>query len=275
MRQAPCPHFLDAFSDFVDDRLPTERRMELQVHLDACEGCLKHLAAYRRGVMVYRALDAEEIDRLEPGGLFEAVERRLWLEGHLGPGEGDGSEPKPKPTPKRGGHALRALGFASAAALAFVLVRGEIPTDANTAPADPSPPVVATSTASASTTPVRIASVPIDVPSEIDAGAYRETSRTPPRRSTSDTAPVRVASAGGVDPAELVVEQRLADMQARLRRMTWETPVSVTDGWNRPRIGGAPIVRTVSYSPASYTPAGARSPGVAAPWTVEAALVVP
>lgn len=268
MRQAPCPHFIDAFSDFVDDRLPTERRMELQVHLDACEGCLKHLAAYRRGVMVYRALDVEESDRVEPGGLFEAVERRLWLEGHLGPREGDGSEPKPK----RGGHALRALGFASAAALAFLLVRGEMPTDADTAPTDPAPPVVATTAASAATSPVRVASVPIDIPSEIDPEASRETSRTPTRRSTSDAAPVQVASVGAVDAADLVVEQRLADMQARLRRMTWETPVSVTDGWNPPRIGGAPIVRTVSYTPAGAPTRGAE---VAAPWTVEAALVVP
>lgn len=49
-----CPDFLADFSDFVDGTLTPGRRSQIEVHLDCCEGCLRHLSAYRRGIDAYR-----------------------------------------------------------------------------------------------------------------------------------------------------------------------------------------------------------------------------
>jgi anti-sigma factor RsiW len=73
-----CPHFLERFSDFVDGSLPTERRSSLQAHLDCCEGCLRHLAAYRNGV---EALNTAPVIEVDPSEFWEQVQRRIWLEG--------------------------------------------------------------------------------------------------------------------------------------------------------------------------------------------------
>ena len=58
-----CPQFLAEFSDFIDGELAPGRRAEFQAHLDCCEGCLRHLAAYRRGIDAYRARPVVEVDR--------------------------------------------------------------------------------------------------------------------------------------------------------------------------------------------------------------------
>ncbi|MBW3660387.1 MAG: zf-HC2 domain-containing protein [Gemmatimonadetes bacterium] len=86
-RPAACSDFLDVFSDFVDGTLPPDRKGEIHAHLDCCEGCLRHLAAYRRGVM---ALKASERD-VDPATFWAALERRLWTEGNLAGGRADDS----------------------------------------------------------------------------------------------------------------------------------------------------------------------------------------
>lgn len=254
MQTVPCPHFLRSFSDFIDHRLPPGRRMELQAHLDTCEPCLRHLAAYRRGVMVFRAL---ETDTPAPGTLFESVERRLYSEGD--------SVPSLETGPKRGaparsqGLSWRTIGTGLAAVLAFLLVRADA--------SMPDPAATLTSTISTvvqdtpgiprrSIAPVRVPSEPI----EIDP---------PPA-----TRPARVATERRrmVDPFDLVIERRLAEMEGRLRRTSWPTPGSVTEGWSRPRIGGALGVTAASASPMVYTVASA---DVSPPWSMEAAIVVP
>ena len=60
-----CPDFLADFSDFVDGALSPARRAEIQMHLDCCETCLRHLSAYRRGVEAYRDMPVLEADRDE------------------------------------------------------------------------------------------------------------------------------------------------------------------------------------------------------------------
>ncbi len=57
-----CPEFLADFSDFIDGRMTPERRAEIQMHLDCCEGCLRHLAAYRQGVEAWRDGPEVEVD---------------------------------------------------------------------------------------------------------------------------------------------------------------------------------------------------------------------
>ena len=76
-----CDHFLADFSDFVDDRLGANRRAELQAHIDCCEACLRHLAAYRRGIAVYRA--AEPIVQ-DPGAFYARLEHRIWHDRGVG-----------------------------------------------------------------------------------------------------------------------------------------------------------------------------------------------
>lgn len=57
-----CPEFLADFTDFVDGSLSLGRRSEIQAHLDCCEGCLRHLSAYRRGIGAYRELELPGVD---------------------------------------------------------------------------------------------------------------------------------------------------------------------------------------------------------------------
>jgi anti-sigma factor RsiW len=57
-----CPDFLADFSDFVDGTLTPGRRSQIEVHLDCCEACLRHLAAYRRGIETYRDVSIFQVD---------------------------------------------------------------------------------------------------------------------------------------------------------------------------------------------------------------------
>jgi anti-sigma factor RsiW len=57
-----CPDFLADFSDFVDGTLSPGRRSQIEVHLDCCEACLRHLAAYRRGIEAYRDVSVFQVD---------------------------------------------------------------------------------------------------------------------------------------------------------------------------------------------------------------------
>jgi hypothetical protein len=72
-----CPQFLERFSEFVDGLLPPDRRAWFQAHLDCCEGCLRHLAAYRNGVEALRSAPGVEI---EPAEFWEQLQQRMWLE---------------------------------------------------------------------------------------------------------------------------------------------------------------------------------------------------
>lgn len=81
-RPSACPDFLEVFTDFVDGNLSSDQEGEIHAHLDCCEDCLRHLAAYRRGVMTLKASERD----VDPVTFWGALERRLWTEGHLAGG---------------------------------------------------------------------------------------------------------------------------------------------------------------------------------------------
>lgn len=83
---AACPDFLEVFTDFVDGNLSPEHESEIRAHLDCCEACLRHLAAYRRGVMTLKASERD----VDPSTFWNGLEKRLWTGGHLAGGRADG-----------------------------------------------------------------------------------------------------------------------------------------------------------------------------------------
>lgn len=276
-RPAACPDFLEVFSDFVDGTLPPDREGEIRAHLDCCEGCLRHLAAYRRGVMTLRAGERE----VDPRAFWTALERRLWTEGHLAGGR----------APAAGGAwwTHPAAGMAAAACFAVAVFFAGMWGDRALRGAGPGsgdrPVVVQASRAP--TSPVVVPSEPIDL-----AGTTLDSEATPAR-------PVRVArSASPVPVVRASLETRAAPMptsdpvereadvayvaaldreveadraiDAVRRRPTgdglrtaWNGSAVAADGWIEPvRLGTAGIRRIRQRVPVTA-------------WPVEAALSVP
>lgn len=104
-----CGHFLTDFSDFIDGTLPLARRARIQAHLDCCEGCLRHLRAYRRGMAQLRIMEAEP----RPDFTSELEARIRRLESAEARRAGDEA--------RGGGSRLPATSFAVAAGLALVV----------------------------------------------------------------------------------------------------------------------------------------------------------
>lgn len=113
---APCVHFCERFTDFVDGGLGPREEAALRGHLDDCESCLRHLRAYRVGVDVYRMSDSPP-----PFDFFERIQARL----------DELESPRffvvPPARESRAGapddrSRLTQLGMAAAAAIAFLLV---------------------------------------------------------------------------------------------------------------------------------------------------------
>lgn len=71
-----CLRFQADFSDFLDERLSSVRAAEMRAHVDNCERCLRHLAAYRRGVVIYRSIEPVDVST----DFYERLEARLWQE---------------------------------------------------------------------------------------------------------------------------------------------------------------------------------------------------
>jgi hypothetical protein len=56
-----CERFLAGYSDFRDDALPWEERVEFEVHLDECATCERYHRVVSRGADVYRELPELEV----------------------------------------------------------------------------------------------------------------------------------------------------------------------------------------------------------------------
>ena len=141
------------FSAFVDGELDDGRTLEVRVHLDDCEPCLRHLAAYRRGLAIYRSGSDDEA----PIDFYERIRSRL--------AEDAGFEPVPVPVAERRAEIAshepvwtgsRLGGVVTAVVVAFLFVLAVTPEIEN---ADRDAPSVAT-----------IASIPAVTP-RIDARA--------------------------------------------------------------------------------------------------------
>ena len=113
-----CPGFLEIFSEFIDGTLAAKKEAEVLAHLDCCEGCLRHLRAYRNGVSAFRSMDVRPFEPVEPDDFYARLEERLrrgesW--GYL--------EPTPAGTFRRPDHwaSLSATGLALTAIFAFIV----------------------------------------------------------------------------------------------------------------------------------------------------------
>lgn len=295
-RPSACSDFLEVFTDFVDGTLPPDREGEIRAHLDCCEGCLHHLAAYRRGVM---ALRAHETD-VDPQAFWTALERRLWTEGHLGGGR--------EPARGRDGRwwSHPAVGMAAAACFAVVVffagMWGDRALHSGDGGTGDRPVVVRASVAGGG--PIVLESEPIDLAgttlgdrageTRADARATGGSARTP-RRDTGAGAGVPVVHAaldGPATTAASAVErpddaiERASEIsyvasldreaealetieRTRARpvveglRGAWSRSAMTADGWIEPvRLGTAGLRRIRARAPVTA-------------WPVEAALSLP
>jgi anti-sigma factor RsiW len=56
-----CRHCRSLFSSYLDERLPAEKRQEIQVHLTQCSSCTEHLRQLTHNQQLIRALPAAEV----------------------------------------------------------------------------------------------------------------------------------------------------------------------------------------------------------------------
>lgn len=283
-----CPDFLEVFTDFVDGNLPRDREDEIRAHLDCCEGCLRHLASYRRGVMTMRASERE----VDPATFWSALEGRLWTEGHLAGGRDAG--------PAGEARWLRpTLAVAAAACFAVVVFfagmwgDGAL-RDARVTTGDR--PVVKSASVGIGS-PIVVESEPIEIPASLTAAAPT-TGGTPgvagDRRAPSDGGveivraslgaevdPVAGETPANLDPVDRVaeaayvasLEREIAAWEAieRARRRATREGLRRAldgsrmraDGWVAPvRLGNAGIRTLPASAPVT-------------PWPVEAAVSLP
>ena len=282
---AACPAFLEVFTDFVDGTLPRDRESEIRAHLDCCEGCLRHLAAYRRGVMALKACERD----VDPATFWDGLERRLWTEGHLAGGH-DGE----RPSGPGGLHPAWAVAAAACFAVVvfFAGVWGDrVLDDARDRVGDRA---VITTASIGSTAPVVVESEPIEIPESVTASRRPSRPVTRPS-STAAEAPARIVRArldtpvapapdGTVEESVSVdqvaeaayvasLERELAAWEAIERtrsraareglRRALESSRVAADGWVTPVRIGAAGVRTL------------RANAPVEPWPVEAAASLP
>lgn len=70
-----CSHFLDAYSDYVDERGSPEFLADARAHLERCPGCRSYDETFRRGRQILaRTLDAPELD----ADFHERLQHRLY-----------------------------------------------------------------------------------------------------------------------------------------------------------------------------------------------------
>lgn len=62
-----CSDFVELVTDYLDDALPTDRRTQVDEHLETCPGCRTVLAQWREVVrLTGRLADADaEVDRVD------------------------------------------------------------------------------------------------------------------------------------------------------------------------------------------------------------------
>lgn len=191
---AACPEFLEVFTDFVDGNLSPEHESEIRAHLDCCEACLRHLAAYRRGVMTLKASERD----VDPSTFWSGLERRLWTGGHLAGGRDDGRSEDAawiRPT----------LVMAAAACFAVVVFFAGMwgdrtLRDARAGGGDR--PVVTTASV-ATGSPIVVESQPIEIPASVTEATV--TARPAARGARLASAPAEPADGGAaIVPASLV-----------------------------------------------------------------------
>ena len=268
MSRHPVPHecraFLGDFSAFIEGELPPERRDVYQAHVDCCQSCLAHLAAYRRGITVLRS-----IEEAAPVDFWTRLERRLWVGPALSVIEG-GAKSRPVRRAMRWPGAAVSLAAAAVLAL-FFIARGLGP---DSKPGDVGPRTVQ-------------ASVAMTLPQVPEAAWAEAQAAAPVRgRATLASRAHRTVEAGpaDADPVAAVLaraetrpafERELDRLQRSvLRQSLGRTAESrlAADGWVQPvRLGydgsRPPIVPAALVRPAAYvTPA---------PWNVDRAVSLP
>jgi len=263
MTFSPVPHacraFLSDFSAFVDGELPARTRDEYQAHVDCCQSCLAHLAAYRRGVTVLRSLE-----EAAPADFWTRLEQHLWVGPELS--VVDGGAGRRKGAPRWSGPAVS---LAAAAVLAlFFIVRGLGP---GTTPGEIGPRTVRASVG------MTLPQVPDPtIGTELaDASSFAAT--RPASRRSRRAAPVVEPPVTFLARAETAsaFEQELRRLQegafrqslgraaeSRLSEDGWVQPVRLGTDWSRAPIIPASLVR----------PAAAVRP---APWNVDRAVSLP
>ncbi len=278
----PCPDFLADFSDYLDDSLPADRRAEIQAHFDCCEGCLRHLSAYRRGVARLRNSGVE----VDSETFWNGLESRLWVDGHLG------AEPERAPSQS---WTRPAWAIASAALFAVVVFGAGLwstqywPGGVAGEP-DARRVVVASGPTSA------VGAIPVEAPAtsedEVADGAAESVTR--PESAPSTPVPVQrpdraivLASATlpaaepesesgpAVEPrgsAGAWVEREFRRLEEQVERGSWESAPrpAWASGWADPlEVRPTPIgtrVRSAGYAPQQ---------GGLQIWPVEAAVTIP
>lgn len=266
MTFSPVPHtcrsFLNDFSAFVDGQLPARTRDEYQAHVDCCQSCLAHLAAYRRGITVLRSLE-----EAAPTDFWTRLEQRLWVGPELSVVDGGAGRRPVRRAPHWSGPAVS---LAAAAVLAlFFIVRGLGP---GTPSGEMGPRTV-------------LASVGITLPevprpaigTDLADASSLATTRPAPRRSGRAVTPVgepavttlaQTQSASAFEREirrlqEGVFRQSLGRAaESRLTEDGWVQPVRLGNEWSRATIIPASLVR----------PASAVRP---APWNVDQAVSLP
>lgn len=268
MSSNPVPHdcraFLDDFSAFIDGELPGARRGEYQAHVDCCQTCLAHLAAYRRGITVLRS-----VEEAAPVDFWTRLEQRLWAGPALSVVDGEAGAPSRRRANRWPGPAVS---LAAAAVLAlFMIVRGLGP---GSTPGDVGPRTVSASVA------MTVPEVPSAGPVASAPGTVSRFTRSAPRPSGR----AREVVAPEADPAALVlagaetgasIERELQQLQrSALRQGLGRAAGSglAADGWVQPvRLGNEGS--RVSIVPARLLrPAASVTP---APWNVDRAVNLP
>lgn len=275
----PCPEFLADFTDFLDGTLPPARRAKVHVHLDCCEPCLRHLSAYRRGVGV---LHDSEIET-DPRSFWRRLERRMWVEGHLGGGD---RSPAPRPAADRWTQPAWAV---AAAALFAVIIFGAglwstqhwpagVPERTGDRTVVVAGPVMAAARGIQSATEPEDVELDAAVP-EAGAPALRRPAVQPlPRpdrgivlaRATADeTAPVYVEAEAEVPEPWVERQFRRLEEEVERGRSPAPSPPAWANGWADPLevrpTGIQPRIRTAGFAPQA---------GVQV-WPVEAAVTIP
>jgi len=270
MSSTPVPHacraFLDDFSAFIDGELPAGRRGRYQAHVDCCQSCLAHLAAYRRGITVLRS-----VEEAAPVDFWTRLERRLWVGPQLSVVDGEAGSPRRRratswPRP--------AVSLAAAAVLGlFMIVRGLGP---GSTPGDVGPRTVNASVAMTVPEVPRTAGPDALAPAPASTGSTRSTPR-PSRRVQEGVPPVADPAAAALAHAETgsSIERELHQLQrSALRQGLGRAAESrlAADGWVQPvRLGNEGS--RVSIVPAMLLrPAAAVTP---APWNVDRAVNLP
>ena len=285
----PCPDFLADFSDFLDGTLPPARRAEVHVHLDCCEPCLRHLSAYRRGVGTLRDSEIET----DPRTFWRQLERRLWVEGHLGGGV---RPPAPRPAPDR--WTQPAWAVAAAALFAVVVFGAGLWSTQHWPGGTPEPAgertVIVAGPATAAARGIRpvldAGDLDIATPAPEAPAGSRAEDRPLPRpdrgavlaRATGESTPVYVESTPDYDASTAYAEvgpevtERWVDRQFRRLEEEVErgrgpapSPPAWANGWADPL-----EVRPTALQPRIRTAGFAPRAGLQV-WPVEAAVTIP